>query len=254
MWIRGLGFWTPGFASPGAWCAGTAEGSERTPEAALLTGTLRRRATSMTRMALEAFGQATGAAGIDPAGAATVWATAFGEQRTALRLLAMLGRGEGKLSPTHFHQSVHNTAGGAASIATGNTRPSTTLTGASELVATALLEAGARLDREGGEVVVVLADEPLQAPFNTTGAREPLSLAFVLSAAAVPGGVRLSKLRREAAPPAEPDARFAGLHVAAALPLLEAAVRGQCGVVSLELAGPARAGWVVDVAGGVPGS
>ena len=52
----------------------------------------------------------------------------------------MMLRGEGKLSPTHFHNSIHNTASGYASIATGNGAPSTTLSGGAELVASSFLD------------------------------------------------------------------------------------------------------------------
>ena len=66
-YVRGLGLWTPGFASPEAWCRGESNASVVTPEVDLLSGALRRRATGLTRMAVEVFFQATRAAALPAA-------------------------------------------------------------------------------------------------------------------------------------------------------------------------------------------
>ena len=39
-YVRGLGLWTPGFASPEAWCRGASNPSVVTPEVDLLSGAL----------------------------------------------------------------------------------------------------------------------------------------------------------------------------------------------------------------------
>ena len=180
-YIRGLGLWTPGYPSATTWCRGDFDPSIEAPDVALLTGPLRRRSTGLTRMAVEVFQQATTAAGCDVGTLPSVWATSNGEHTTAIKILGMMRRGEGKLSPTHFHNSVHNTAGGYASIATGNCAPSTTLTGGAELVASSFLEAMCHLGVSTEDVVVILADEPLLPPFDRGGGTSPLALAFCLS-------------------------------------------------------------------------
>ena len=119
-YVRGLGLWTPGYADAAAWCRGEPDPTVEAPRAELLSGALRRRSSSLTRMAIEALQQATTGAGCDPANTPSIWATAHGEHATAVAMLEMMRSGEGKLSPTRFHNSVHNTARGYASIATRN--------------------------------------------------------------------------------------------------------------------------------------
>jgi hypothetical protein len=236
-YVRGLGLWTPGFASPEAWCRGESKASVVTPEADLLSGALRRRATGLTRMAVEVFRQATRAADCDVATVPIVWATSHGEHATAIKILGMMRSGEGKLSPTHFHNSVHNTASGYASIAAGNCAPSTTLTGGAELAASAFLEATCHLEATAEDVVVVLADEPLLPPFEQHDSKSPLALAFCLSSRSERASAVLSGFRRDAVAPVKNHDRFGRLYVSSALPLLERIVHRRPGTVALELVG-----------------
>ena len=237
VYVRGLGFWTPGYASPEAWCRGEFDPSVDAPEVTLLSGPLRRRATGLTRMAVEVLNQATRTAGCDVATAPIVWATSHGEHATAIKILGMMRSGEGKLSPTHFHNSVHNAASGYASIATGNCAPSTTLTGGVELVASTFLEAICHLEAAAENVVVVLADEPLLPPFAQPDTTSPLALAFCLSSRSEGASAVLSGFRRDAVAPVKHHDRFGRLYVGAALPLLEQIVRRRPGTVALEFVG-----------------
>jgi hypothetical protein len=248
VYVRGIGLWTPGYDRPLAWCQQKMDPAVEKPVAALLEGPLRRRATPLTRMAVEVFQQATTQAACDPASIPTIWATAHGEHTPAIKLLEMMQRDPGKLSPTQFHNSVHNTASGYASIATGNVAPSTTLTGGGELVATALLEAWCLLESMGVDVAVVFADESLQPPFDRADAHSSLAIALILSRDPTRALCELTKLRRATIARIPDYEHFGYLHVSAALPLLEQISNGQPGEISLELAsadsGPA---WCVDL-------
>jgi hypothetical protein len=151
----------------------------------------------------------------------------------------MMRSGEGKLSPTHFHNSVHNTAGGYASIALGNHSPSTTITGGVEVVASSFLEAACHLEAAAEDVVVVLADEPLQPPFDRSDRSEgtaALALAFCLSSRSEGAGAVLSDFRRDAVAPVKHCDRFGPLYVGGGLPLLERIVLRRPGTVALEVA------------------
>lgn len=234
--MTGVGLWTPGYASAEAWCCHGGDPTLEQPRAGLLEGALRRRSTRLTRMGVEVLEQALGQAGCDPATVPSVWATSHGEHSVAIKILEMMWRGEGRLSPMQFHNSVHNTASGYASIACGNSAPSTTLTGGAELVASSLLEAICRLHQRAEHVVVVLADEPLLPPFDRADSTSPLALAFCLSARPERAMAVLSDLRRDGVAPVEAAPPFAALHVAAALPLLEGVVCRRGGTVPLELA------------------
>jgi len=234
-YVRGLGFWSPGFASPADWCRGELDPSIEVPDVALLSGPLRRRSTRLTRMAIEVFHQATTGAGCDASAVRSVWATSNGEHETAIRILGMMRRGEGKLSPTHFHNSVHNTASGYASIAAGNCAPSTTLTGGRELVASAFLEAMCHLGTSHDDVVIVFADEPLLPPFDRDDGVAPLALAFCLSSRPEGAIAVLTALRWDAVAPVKRHDRFGHLCVGAALPLLVRIVEQRPGTVPLQL-------------------
>ena len=235
VYVRGLGFWTPGYASPEAWCRGESDPSVIAPEVALLSGPLRRRATGLTRVAVEVLHQAIRTADCEVSTIPILWATAHGEHTTAIKILDMMRSGEGKLSPTHFHNSVHNTASGYASIALGNCSPSTTVTGGVELVASTFLEAICHLETAAQDVAVVLADEPLLPPFERSEGAALLALAFCLSSRSEGARAVLTDFRRDAVAPVKHHDRFGPLYVGGALPLLERIVLGRPGTVALEV-------------------
>jgi hypothetical protein len=248
VFVRGVGLYTPGFDSPRAWCERKEDALVDDPPAKVLEGALRRRATPLTRLSIEALVQATEVSGSDLTLISSVWATAHGEHTPAIKMLAMMKRGEGRVSPTQFHNSVHNTAGGYASIASNNTARSTTLTGGSELVGSALLEAFGLLSAYGEDVAVVLADEPLQAPFEAMIPTAPLSLAFVLSLRPDHALGRLTRLARSLARGARPEDRFGRLHVSGALRLVERLVRRESGTIPIELeSSRPETIWTVDL-------
>jgi hypothetical protein len=254
VFLRGVGLWSTGFADPDAWCRGEPDPGLKTAGAAMLEGPLRRRASALTRISVEVFDQATRAAGVDPSTIPTIWATAHGEHGTAIKLLKMMVRGEGKVSPTHFHNSVHNTPSAYASIAVGNGSASTTLTGGPELVSSAILEAFCHLDAGTPEVVVVLGDEPLHAPFDRGDMQEPLAISFVFASDPERASFKLSNLRRERLPSIKPHERLGGLYVSAGLPLLEHVVSRRPGTIPLEIEEQRRPGtpanepgWCLDL-------
>jgi hypothetical protein len=248
VYLHSVGLWTPGYADAEAWCRGEADPGAVEPAAGLLVGALRRRASALSRMACEALQQAVEGAGASPERTPSIWVTVHGEHETAVAILDMMRRGEGRVSPTRFHNSVHNTPSGYASIATGNRQPSTTLTGGSEVLASALLEAICQLEAGASDVALVLADEPLRPPFDARGALAPLAVAFGLSSRAAGARAALAGLRRDAVSPVKRREPFGALYVAAALPLLERAVLGRPGTVALELEGGADGPvWCVDL-------
>lgn len=247
-YVCGVGLWTPGYANPTSWCDREADPEKPKPAATLLKGPLSRRATPLTRMSIEAMQQAVAMGGADLSTIPSVWATCHGEHSAAISLLGMMQKGEGKLSPTKFHNSVHNAASGYASIATGNCTLSTTLTGGAELVASTLLEAICLVGSLDRSIVLVLADEPLLPPFERLDAPTGLALSLLLSPSAVGAFAALGDLRRDTVPPLEHNDHFGSLHVSAALPLVERIVRGRSGTVALEFEADSRnAVWCLDL-------
>jgi len=185
-------------------------------------------------MSVEVLEQAARMADAAVSSLPSVWATVHGEHSAAIAILGMMHKGEGKVSPTRFHNSVHNTASGYASIATANELPSTTLTGGGEIVPSAFIEAACLLEDQQRNVALVLADEPLQFPFERADAPHGLALAWVLSGQREGAFACIRDIQREKAEPLSQSSYFGSLHVSAALPLLEAIVKERAGNVALE--------------------
>jgi hypothetical protein len=241
-WIAGAGLWAPGFRDASAWLAGAADPAVTSPPGELLPAALRRRASLLARLAAEVAAQAAREAGADLSGIPVVLGSAHGEIGAAIEMIGSFREGEGLPSPTRFHNSVHNAPAAYLSIATRNRGFSTALAAGRETPAMALLEAGALLDERGGDVLVLLADEPAPEPFAGATGHPPAGLALVLSATARPEArARLSGLRRaEGADPRLPGP-LAAHPCAGGFALLAAAARGARGPV------PIAPGWTVDV-------
>lgn len=246
--VGGIGLWSPGFASAAAWRTGTPDPAAAVARAEILPAVLRRRATSLAAMVASAAAEAARQAGADLARLPLVLGSALGEQ-SALSMLEEFRRDEGMPSPTRFHNSVHNGPAAYVSIATGNRGFSTTLAAGWETPAAALLECAALLAQRGGEVLLVLGDEPPLPPFQFEESFPPLAVAFHLSDA--PGPATLATLRGprrvEGRRPTVPEA-FSNHTCAGGLALARAVWDGAAGEVAL---GPAGArGWAIEV---VPG-
>ena len=265
--LLAVGLWTPGFADAAAWSLrhvpGTRSAADaEAPRAELLPPMLRRRTSLLTRMAAEVAAQAIAGAGLDRAGVTVIYGSVYGEIRTTLDLLEALLDPAAPLSPTRFHNSVHNTAAGYVSIAAQNRGGNAAITAGRATLAMGLLECAGLVAAGAGPAVLVLAEEPLPEPLAAGRAYGPLATAFALgprasapvAAASVPavsGGMSLRTCRlyqgdRAAATPGTPlPAGLAGNPCAPALQLVEAALRPESGTVALA-PGPGR-GWLLEL-------
>lgn len=252
--LRGLGFWAPGYPTPEAWAERPADCPEdpaATPRAELLPPMLRRRTSLLTRMAAEVAHQALRRGGLDPAHTAMIYGSVYGEIRTTLDLLAALLEPGAPLSPTKFHNSVHNTASGYVSITTGNRVGDAALSGGPSTLAVGLLEAAARVACEGGDAVLVIAEEPLPEPLAAGRRYGPLAAAFAVSAPGrshMPGRPCLLVQGPSDSLPAVP-AWLADNPCAPALALIDAAMRADASTVALEPGPSSPTGWTCRLAG-----
>lgn len=204
LWLRGVGFWSLGYPSFDAYvAAGLPEsldpppGSEAgKPSAELLHPRLRRRTSLLTRMIVTALQEAAQQGGAAPDQTRYVVVSSWGEIETTVELLGQLAVPGGPISPTAFHNSVHNTATGYLSIASGNHWPSTALAAGARALEVGLLEVAAGLVASGPsdrpsdaerprDAVLVIAEERLPQPFERPDA-DP-SFALALHFAATPG-------------------------------------------------------------------
>jgi hypothetical protein len=189
--VRGLGFWAPGYPDLAAWLARpdacrdeqTIPTEPAAPKAELLPPMMRRRTSLLTRMAADVAAQALRAGGLDPARATLIYGSVYGEIRTTLDLLAALLVPGEPLSPTKFHNSVHNTAAGYVSIATGSRAGNAALSAGRSTVAMGLLECAALVAAGEGDAVLVVAEEALPEPLAAGRRWGPFAAAFALSPA-----------------------------------------------------------------------
>jgi hypothetical protein len=149
---------------------------------ALLPANERRRAPQIVKIALAVGAEAFSAAGRDPAETATVFASSGGDGDTIHEILNVLASPNRELSPTRFHNSVHNASAGYWSIATGSRAPSSSLCCHDDSFAAGLLEAAAQIT--SGQNAVALIAYDVQYPWPLSAARpigDAFGLALVLS-------------------------------------------------------------------------
>ncbi|HQQ73774.1 MAG TPA: beta-ketoacyl synthase chain length factor [Pseudomonadales bacterium] len=158
--LLGWSAWTPGISTPEewqAWADGTRPiaAAPDSPPVDFIPAMQRRRLSRLSRLSLAAAYSCAGEKHNLP----TVFASRHGEIHRTFGLLSDLAQNE-PLSPMAFSLSVHNTASGLYSIATGNTAPSTAIAAGLDTLPMALIEAIGQLQRHE-EVMVVYAEEPL---------------------------------------------------------------------------------------------
>jgi len=153
------------------------------PPSELLPANERRRAVQTVRLALAAGAEAFAAAGRDPAETATVFASSGGDGETIHEILSVLASPHRELSPTRFHNSVHNTPAGYWGIATGSRAPASSLCCHDDSFAAGLLEAV--VQAIVGRCVVALIAYDVQYPPPLRDAR-PVGAAFAVALVLAP--------------------------------------------------------------------
>ncbi|HXV69442.1 MAG TPA: beta-ketoacyl synthase chain length factor [Nitrospira sp.] len=152
------------------------------PAAALLPPNERRRSSDCVRWAVQVAQEAMAQSGFEPRDVPTVFASSGGEMGVFDKLCCTLATPARMMSPTLFHQSVHNTAAGYWGIATAGQQSSTALSCYDDSFAAGLLEAVTVACVEQSPVLLVAYDLAVPAPLNqarpiTTG----FAVAFVLA-------------------------------------------------------------------------
>ena len=122
----------------------------------------RRRATEAVKLALAVCGEAIEHAGADAATTPSIFSSSGGDGQTITGILERLATGGGELSPTAFHNSVHNAPSGYWTIASQSRESSTSLCAYDWSFAAGLIEAATQaLDLQRS---VVLASYDLSYP------------------------------------------------------------------------------------------
>jgi hypothetical protein len=133
----------------------------------LLPAAERRRAGVPVKLALAAGQEALVNAARDAAATATVFASSSGDCDNVHYILEALATPERQISPTRFHNSVHNAVAGYWSIAMQCRAPSTSLCCHDASFAAGLLEAVSQVAVAGAPVALIAYDHPYPEPLNT---------------------------------------------------------------------------------------
>nr|WP_294508743.1 beta-ketoacyl synthase chain length factor [uncultured Rhodopila sp.] len=180
----------------------------RLPPPAILAPNERRRAGPVTRLALAVASEAAESSGLPPASLRSVFASSNGDGATIHAILQSLAEPGAAVSPTQFHNSVHNAAAGYWSIGAGSRQPATCLGCHDATVGAALLAAAAEAGVEQQPVLLCVYDIPLPEPLNTARpAAGVFGAGLVLSPVSLPGA--LARIRIEWVAGAPPPGREA---------------------------------------------
>ncbi len=189
--VLGVGVFGPGLADwPAARAVFSGSASylhadNLPPASGLLPAAERRRATPSTRAALTAAQQALAHATLDAKAVPAVFASSSGNPDIIHDICAMLAADDYQISPTKFHNSVHNAASGYYSIAVASHRPVTSVCALDGTAAAALLEAAVQAADESAPVLMVCYDLPY--PFPLSEAR-PIIDAWAIALILAPQG------------------------------------------------------------------
>jgi len=207
------------------------------PQPALLPPNERRRAPETVAIALEVAQAACERAGRDPAQLPTVFASTYGDQSITDYMCATLAKAPATLSPTRFHNSVHNAAAGYWSIATGCRQSYCALGAGPFTFAAGLFAAALQVMADATDVLYVAYDIESRGPLHDSlQCCGVLGLALVLSQVGSDDATD-TRLRLSVSPegPAQPTAVAPGNPMRVCLPLLEALEQGSAVQLSLRL-------------------
>ncbi|PPU75446.1 MULTISPECIES: beta-ketoacyl synthase chain length factor [Xanthomonas] len=156
--IEGIGFWTqglPNWEAVRAFVHGAAlQDTPARPAPQLLAANERRRAPDTVAVSLEAALAACTAAGRDPASLPSVFTSTHGDLAITDYMCTTLASDPLAISPTKFHNSVHNAAAGYWTIGAGALTPATAISASDASFAQGLLEALVQLG-DGVEAVLL---------------------------------------------------------------------------------------------------
>ena len=188
-YIEGIGLLGPGLSD---WPGGQAilRGAQPyqpqktvLPLPALLPAAERRRSGAIVRLTLATGLEAIAAAGLDAASLPSVFAASGGDGENCHAICEMLASDDRQISPTRFHNSVHNTAAGYWGIATGAQATSSVLSAHDASFGAGLLEALTQVVVDDTHTVLIACDTAYPEPLHSA---RPIPDAFGIALVLAP--------------------------------------------------------------------
>jgi hypothetical protein len=173
-YIEGIGLIGPGFDD---WRTGSAILAGHAPYAyrktvlqapASLPAAERRRCGPIVKLSLAVGQQAADHAGLDAASLPTVFSASGGDGGNCHEICQMLASDDRLISPTRFHNSVHNAAAGYWSIATGAMATSSVLCAHDASFGAGLLETLAQVAVDRTAALLIACDTTYPEPLHST--------------------------------------------------------------------------------------
>ncbi|TAL71195.1 MAG: 3-oxoacyl-ACP synthase [Burkholderiaceae bacterium] len=250
VFLDGVGLLGPGFD---AWEEGRQQlaglvptRAQKTvlPVPAALPAAERRRAGAIVKLTLAVGLQAVQAAGLDPARLPSVFASSGGDGQNCHEMCTALASPEKPISPTRFHNSVHNAASGYWGIATGSMAGSSVLCAFDGSFAAGLLEAITLAVAEQTPVLLLVYDTDYPEPLRSARpVPDSFGVALVLSPHRTARSLACIRLQGDACLTGDPADRLAdpvleslrrAVPAARGLPLLRALAVRYSGRVVLD--------------------
>jgi hypothetical protein len=213
------------------------------PPITLLAPAERRRASASVRVAICVAEEACARAGVDARTTLSVFTSTHGELGLTDEICRVLAEQPEALSPTRFHNSVHNAASGYWTIGAGCAEATTAISAWQASFAAGLLEAGVQAVCEQRPVLLVAFDAAAAGPLASMAVSGSLFGAALVIA---PGGTAtdapVMRLRLGADAPAEsaPAPFPIDNPLAPCLALFAALARGAGGHLRFDLAAGAQ--------------
>jgi Beta-ketoacyl synthase, N-terminal domain len=248
VWIDGSAWWTPSWpdwetaAAALRGQAVAAQPVQKRPSPTILPPAERRRAPDSVALALEVASRAVQASGLDAGTLPCVFTSAHGDLALSDYMCSTLATAPTTLSPTKFHNSVHNAPAGYWTIASRCMATSQAVTAFTRSFAAGLLEAITQCVADDTPVLLVGCDiESVGALASVTRSEGLLAVALVLSPVAGLRSVARMDMQLTPGSAARPVLRsaaaqaLAGNAMADALPLFELLAHGDGGALCLPL-------------------
>jgi len=184
--VNGVAIWAPrlpGWESARAILSGSeasAETPAKRPSPELLPPNERRRAPDTVAVALEVALAACRSADLAPASLSSVFSSTHGDLAITDYMCATLASAPAQLSPTRFHNSVHNAAAGYWTIGADCARPYTAITAGAHSFGAGFLEASAQALSSGENILFVFYDIDARGPLATMALSSGLLSAAVI--------------------------------------------------------------------------
>jgi hypothetical protein len=153
------------------------------PPPALLPAAERRRSGTIVKLTLATGLEAIAAAGLDAADLPSVFSSSGGDGENCHAICEMLASDDRLISPTRFHNSVHNTASGYWCIATGAMTTASVLCAFDASFAAGLLEALTQVVVDNTRSVLLACDTAYPEPLHSA---RPIPDAFGIALVLAP--------------------------------------------------------------------